>query len=94
MDTGYWSRGHWIEGLEDLAGKDIPCKRCGNLPTKFGHDFCIRSLPGVRYACCGHGEQDGYIMFTNGVTIRGPFTVEQGMEKKRDKEGGGVPDET
>lgn len=79
----YQSRGHKLEGIDDLQGKDLTCTRCGHSPTKRGHDWCIRNLPGVKHACCGHGEEDGYIMFTNGVTIRGPFKVEQGMEIKR-----------
>jgi hypothetical protein len=83
MTTGYWTRGHWIEGKDDREGKDIPCKRCGHLPSKKGHDWCLRNLPGVKFACCGHGEQDGYIMFTNGLTIRGPFTVETSIDSKK-----------
>lgn len=63
--------------------RDLACTRCGNLPTKKGHDWCLRNMPGVLHACCGHGEEDGYIMFTNGVTIRGPFKVEQGIEIHR-----------
>jgi hypothetical protein len=40
------------------------------------HDPCIGYLPGVRYACCGHGGRslsgsyDGYIFFENGTVIR------------------------
>lgn len=82
----YQSRGHFIEEPKDrLPGgpRDLACTRCGHLPTKKGHDWCIRNMPGVRHACCGHGEQDGYIMFKNGVTIKGPFTVEQGIEIHR-----------
>jgi len=82
----YRTRGHLREEEADWRNggpKDLACTRCGHCPTAKGHDWCIRNLPGVRYACCGHGEEDGYIMFTNGVTIKGPFTVEQGMEIKR-----------
>ena len=85
MSTGYWTRGHFVEGKDDRFGKEIPCKRCNHLPNKRGHDWCLRGLPGVRFACCGHGEQDGYIMFENGVTIRGTFKVEPGIEKRSDE---------
>ncbi len=85
MTTGYWTRGHFLEGKDDRFGKDITCKRCGKRPNKKGHDYCLRNLPGVRFACCGHGEQDGYILFENGVTIRGPFKVEPGIEKRSDE---------
>ncbi len=38
-------------------------------------DPCIGKLPGVLFACCGHGGKTkanggGYIYFENGVTIR------------------------
>ena len=32
-----------------------PCKRCGKSPTPEGHDACLGILPGVKFACCGHG---------------------------------------
>ena len=52
------------------------CVRCGNMPTQEGHDSCIANLPGVQFACCGHGAERGYIKFENGVIIRGIFEVE------------------
>lgn len=82
MSTGYWTRGNWVEGRDDREGKAMPCARCGHLPNKKGHDWCIRNLPGVRFACCGHGEQDGYIMFENGITIRGSFKTERGIDAR------------
>jgi len=53
-----------------------PCPKCGKTPTSEGHDACIGNLPGVSYACCGHGNHRGYIQFTNGITIRGNFEIE------------------
>jgi hypothetical protein len=38
------------------GGADRPCSGCGQLPTAAGHDACIADLPGVRNACCGHGN--------------------------------------
>lgn len=35
-------------------------------------DPCLSWLPGVRYACCGHGlsgEGEAYILFDNGVRV-------------------------
>ena len=46
-----------------------PCPKCGKLPTKEGHDACLGTLPGVKFACCGHGVTQGYISFENGVRI-------------------------
>jgi hypothetical protein len=48
----------------------VVCPRCKRERTTDGHDPCIASLPGVLYACCGHGEANGYIYFENGVCIR------------------------
>lgn len=42
------------------------CKLCKKPPTEKGHDPCIANLPGVLYACCGHGHEEGYIKFTDG----------------------------
>lgn len=35
-------------------------------------DPCLGKLPGVMYACCGHGKDDesGYLFFETGVIIR------------------------
>jgi hypothetical protein len=54
----------------------IKCPRCGRKETSESHDPCIANLPGVLNACCGHGKEEGYIMFENGIIIRGNFTVE------------------
>ena len=46
-----------------------PCVCCGGTSE---HDDCLGMLPGVKYACCGHGDRDNaYIMFENGVIVRG-----------------------
>lgn len=45
----------------------------------FGPDPCLGELPGVDFACCGHGGEPGttstgagYIKFSNGVVLRFP----------------------
>lgn len=53
--------------------KTRPCPRCGLPRTDKLQDPCIADLPGVVHACCGHGQHPGYIVFENGVTIRGDF---------------------
>jgi hypothetical protein len=50
------------------------CPRCNQYPTSDDHDPCIANLPGVEFACCGHGTDEGYIKFENGIVIRGNFT--------------------
>lgn len=42
------------------------CKLCKEPRTPEGHDPCIANLPGVSFACCGHGIDKGYIKFTDG----------------------------
>ena len=51
------------------------CPKCGLLPTKDGHDPCIANLPGVLFACCGHGVEEGYVWFENGVRVGGNFDI-------------------
>ena len=63
----------WVyEDDYSIADYDRPCTQCGMMPTKDGHDACIPNLPGVVFACCGHGNiNDAYVMFRGGETIRG-----------------------
>jgi hypothetical protein len=55
---------------------NFPCKKCGaEKPTEAGHDPCIANLPGVRNACCGHGDDSmSYVQFLNGTSIHGKFS--------------------
>lgn len=46
------------------------CVLCKRRPTTAGHDPCIANLPGVDFACCGHGGE-GYVKFSNGQILRG-----------------------
>ncbi len=56
------------------------CKVCKKPSTKDEHDPCIPNLPGVKNACCGHGDLEGYVMFDSGKVIRGTFDhVKSGM---------------
>lgn len=49
-----------------------PCGFCKRMDTPEGYDGCLGKLPGVRNACCGHGELKGaYIQFIGGFTVRG-----------------------
>lgn len=57
-----------------IAGyRDGKCLKCGLERTKEGHDPCIANLPGVTNACCGHGTHQAYVLFENGLIIRGDF---------------------
>lgn len=59
----------------DLHGREPSncgkiCKACKLVIPARGPDPCIGLLPGVKFACCGHGVGRGYIYFTNGTIIR------------------------
>lgn len=45
------------------GGDPRPCPQCGDLPTTEGDDPCIRHIPGVYSACCGHGIENGVILW-------------------------------
>lgn len=54
-----WSEGWVCPVCKQARGPDM-------------HDPCIPDLPGVKYACCGHGghgDIEGYLYFENGVRI-------------------------
>ena len=72
MSAKSYSRGHEIIYLNNLwvyfdthesILTERPCKRCGKLPTKEGHDACLGNIPNVVSACCGHGIEKPYIIF-------------------------------
>ena len=46
------------------------CPACGLARGPSLHDPCIENLPGVDFACCGHGQHSGYISFEDGTVIR------------------------
>lgn len=60
MTMPYQSQEGWICPLcKQARGKDL-------------FDPCIPNLPGVAFACCGHGgltPYEGYLYFENGVRI-------------------------
>jgi hypothetical protein len=59
--------------LADARAVNAPCPHCGLSRTVEGHDGCLGTLPGVQAACCGHGVEDGYVLFDTGKVIRGRF---------------------
>lgn len=65
-----WHEGEQVWLWEDTGlrvpgwgGEPRPCRQCGDLPTPEGDDPCIGHIPGVYSACCGHGVEDGYILW-------------------------------
>ena len=56
--------GQWVyEDTNELLSDNRPCKRCGKLPTIEGYDACIGYVENAVSACCGHGEEKGYVIY-------------------------------
>lgn len=68
----------YVDSGEEITSHK--CPKCNQYQNNSGHDFCIQNLGYVINACCGHGKQEGYIQFDNGITIRGNFKIE--IEKR------------
>lgn len=92
VDALSWTMGHRIisyRGSEEWFYADTgestaesrACIKCNNFATKEGHDPCIVNLPGVQFACCGHGITEGYIHFWDGETKRFEANQENIMVK-------------
>jgi len=62
-----------------------PCGLCGARRAIDEHDACIANLPGVAYACCGHGVRRAYVAFVTGHVIRGQFDHVQRQKAVRRK---------
>lgn len=51
---------------------EIRCGKCNKNPTTEGHDACLKTLPCVMNACCGHGDlKQAYIQLLDGTCVRG-----------------------
>lgn len=76
MNAKSYSKGHKIEYQIDKGwvysdnkesiDKERVCKRCGNR-RKDGIDYCIGKLKNIRAACCGHGQEEPYVMYEDGT---------------------------
>ncbi len=89
-----WLRGHpmiykngrWVyedNGEPTEANyKNRPCGHCQQMQTPEDHDYCLKNLPGVDNACCGHGIKElSYIQFTSGIIITN-FEIGKNENKK------------
>lgn len=65
-----YEKGKNVYYLDDdsLFTGDRPCPFCHKYSIN-GMDACLGKLPGVRYADCGHGLEQGYILFNNGKRV-------------------------
>ena len=55
---------------ESATKNPRPCRQCGHHPVKDGGiecDYCLGYLgDNVVSACCGHGAENGFILFKDG----------------------------
>ena len=82
---------HWDESADGWRYDDTdelindvekrPCPKCNELPTEDGHDPCIDNIPNIVSACCGHGVEDGYILFDEDFILRGKFEKDVRIKK-------------
>lgn len=63
--SGFW---RYSDTKEKADANERPCKRCGKMPTKEGHDACLGTMKGVKFACCGHGETDPYFVWDDNTS--------------------------
>lgn len=71
----YYNGSDWryVDNNEPMV-RNRPCKKCGlkplELDSEMGNnvDACLGVLEGVISACCGHGVEDGYIMYEDRST--------------------------
>ena len=50
---------------DTLFDDSRPCPKCHLKPTMFGYDACLGEIQGAISVCCGHGVEDGYIIWDN-----------------------------
>jgi len=60
----------YLDDKTPCSEEERSCKACGLFKTPEGADGCIGMLPGVKFACCGHGVEQGYIYFENEKVVR------------------------
>ena len=56
------NRREYEDGIA-LSQEERPCARCGRMPTKEGYDACLGYIEGATSACCGHGIEEGYVVY-------------------------------
>lgn len=68
--AGVWRYSDTGEAVR--ANPSRTCGHCHRPDTPEGHDGCLGTLPGVRNACCGHGDDEAaYVQYDDGREFRG-----------------------
>ena len=75
--------------IKPIEASDKVCQRCGKTKNpRRGPDPCLGYLPGVRFACCGHGRlKFAYVFMEDGRVLRGQTAINlmEKLKKKRHK---------
>ena len=54
----------WLwEDTKKSVKEERPCKHCGRMPTSEGYDACLGYIKNAKSACCGHGEEESFVVF-------------------------------
>jgi hypothetical protein len=49
---------------DDVSIEEIRiCPKCKKYPTLEGYDGCLGHILGAKAACCGHGVEEGFILY-------------------------------
>jgi len=64
-NTIIYNNDKWVYEDGTSIKETHPCPKCNKLPTPEGYDACIGYIPDVKYACCGHGVNEGYKILNN-----------------------------
>ncbi len=51
----------YLDNKESI-NNERSCIKCEEMPTKDGHDSCLGCVPGINFACCGHGKGNPYLV--------------------------------
>lgn len=68
------ARDEWLyaDTSEPTVGNERICNECRKPSTPEGHDACLGTLPGVKNACCGHGDpEQAYVQHEDGRRVGG-----------------------
>ena len=49
--------------LKPVKGNERPCVKCGKMPSKKGHDACMKNINSLQHGCCGHGVKIETLMW-------------------------------
>ncbi|WP_427340876.1 hypothetical protein [Caloranaerobacter sp. DY30410] len=62
-----WNGTEWVySDTKESIKNERPCARCGKMPTTEGYDQCLGYIEGAVSACCGHGVEEGFILYEDG----------------------------